>query len=117
MFTLEEWIKILTLAIALWGAILSTILAVREIKKERRSVKVTCSLGVGGPVLSDEIFQLVTIEAVNTGHRPVEIVSAGLRLSNSSYFTAVGSKRGLNYLPKKIEDGERELLSTSICLR
>jgi hypothetical protein len=97
---------VLTLLIALYGAVLSTVLALKELRKDKRQVKVTCRMALAPSPVGD-VWEFISVEAVNTGHRPVEITMAGLLMKNGDLFTQVVSKAGRNPLPKKIEDGER----------
>ena len=95
----------LTLLIAVYGASLSTVLAVREIRKERRRVAVTCRVAlVPAPV--EGVWKFVDVSAVNVGHRPVEIRAAGLNMSNGHQFTQLKNNLGPIPLPKKLEDGD-----------
>jgi hypothetical protein len=59
----------ITLFIALWGAILSTGLFVREILKEKRELRVSCNFSLATPP-TGEVWEFITITAVNVGHRP-----------------------------------------------
>jgi len=77
----------ITLGIALWGALLSTILAVRNIQKDKRQIRVSCRL------IEQTISQdgtpcnlIVGIKAVNTGHRDVRLEYAGLITKTGKYY-------------------------------
>jgi hypothetical protein len=65
-------LDVLTLIVAVWGAGLATYLAIREVKKERRQVR----------VYLDYIawYEVHEITVVNAGQRPVTIVSVGAHL-------------------------------------
>jgi len=93
----------LILLIALYGAALSTVLAVREIKREKRQIQVTCKMTLV-PAPTGGVWEFVKIHAVNTGHRPVQITSAGLNMSNGYQFIQLRSNMGPIPLPKKIDD-------------
>lgn len=98
--TLEPWLLI----IAAYGAILSTILAIHELRKDKRRVSVTCKItGIvsGGNVK----WKWIKITAVNSGHRPIVIENAGLNISGYK-LTDLKRKSELDPLPKKIGDGE-----------
>jgi hypothetical protein len=97
--------EVLTLFVAAYGAVLSTLLAIRQLRAQRRALKVSCRLAVTSQP-TGEISELVSIIAVNTGVRPVEVKMAGLLMSNKDLFTQVASRIGPNPLPKKLEDGE-----------
>ena len=61
---------IVTLSIAIWGAILSTFLALREILNEKRRIKIM--------LFSIHRLQRHKITITNTGHRPITISEIGL---------------------------------------
>jgi len=93
------------LFIAIYGALLSTIIAIREVTKDKRRVKVTCMVALS-PISSGETWEFISVDAVNIGHRPIQIKSAGLIMSDKKFFTQLANKAGRNQLPKKLEDGE-----------
>jgi hypothetical protein len=97
--------EILTLVVAVYAAILSTILGAAQFRREKRRIKVSCRLAVTA-LPAGESVELVSIEAVNTGHRPIEIRMAGLLMSNGHLFTQVASRLGPTLLPKKLYDGD-----------
>ena len=97
--------EIITLFIAIYGALLSTIIAIREITKDKRQVKIVCRYALAFPP-GDETWKFISIDVVNTGHRPIQINQAGILLSDGSSFTQLVSKVGKIPLPKKLEDGE-----------
>ena len=72
--------ELLALLIASYGAVLSTILAIRELRKDRRKVRVTCRMALA-PSPGGDVWEFVSVEAVNVGHRPVEMKMAGLLMS------------------------------------
>ena len=99
---------VLTLLVALYGVILSTVLAVRELRKDRRQLRVSCRMALApSPTPTGDMWEFVSVEVVNTGHRPIEISMAGLLMSNGYLFTQMRSNAGPLPLPKKLEDGER----------
>ena len=98
---------ILTQVLAMWGAVLSTILAIREIQKDKPRVRVSCkfatvSFPTGGS------WHGISIDAVNTGNRPVEVQEAGLLLSDGGRLVEPYTNLGPGYinLPKKLDAGE-----------
>jgi hypothetical protein len=102
----------ITLLIAAYGAVLGTVatgisvvLALKELRKEKRSVRVTCSMALVPPPAGD-VWEFVSVKAVNTGHRPVQITSAGLFMNDGNLFFQVRSNMGVLPLPKKLEDGD-----------
>lgn len=106
MITSLSTVELLTLLLALYGAVLSTVLGIRELRKDRRQIRVTCRMALT-PSPTGGVWEFVSVEAVNTGHRPVEITMAGLLMKNGNLFTQVRSNAGPLPLPKKLEDGER----------
>jgi hypothetical protein len=98
-------LEAITLLLAIYGAVLSTILAIREIRKDERKILVRCNL-VLSTIHLDEVRQHIKISAVNVGHRPVELVSTGLYLSNKLVFTPMPGGTMNVPLPKKLNDGD-----------
>src|SRR5687767_2841054 len=85
----------ITLGIAIWGALLSKILDVRNFQKDKRRIRVTCSLIE--QTLSDDGVPynlIVGIKAVNVGHRDVKVEHAGFITKSKKYYT-VDTHRGL----------------------
>ena len=77
-----QWSDILTAALALYGAVLSTLVFLDQRSKDKSQVKVSLTFGMIefiGQGLSDP--QLL-ITAANTGNRPVTLSSAFLQLPN-----------------------------------
>jgi hypothetical protein len=95
----------ITPIIAVWGAILSTALAIREILKDRRYVKVDCRMSIAVSNLGKPL-EFVSIDVVNTGQRPIQIKKAGLLLNTDELFFQIKSMAGYIPLPKKLEDSE-----------
>lgn len=98
--------EIITLVIAIYGASLSTIIAIREFTKDKRRVKVTCNYAMVFPPGSSKSWGFISIRVVNIGHRPIQINQAGILLSDGKSVTQLESKIGIIPLPKKLEDGE-----------
>jgi hypothetical protein len=65
--------EIITIVIAGWGAILSTLLVIREFKKERRELTIT--------LYSIHWTERHKITITNTGHRPITIIEIGLEIA------------------------------------
>lgn len=90
----------ITLILAIWGSILSTILAffkILEYRKDRADIKVTV---VGGykihpptTVYGDK--QLLSITAANRGRRPVTLKKAGLLLPRKGYLLCADTMTAL----------------------
>ena len=97
--------ELLTLLLALYGAIVSTVLAIRELSRDKRRLRVTCRIALT-PSPSGGVWEFVKVNAVNIGHRPIQVKMAELRMSNGDLFTQVWSNLGPLPLPRKLEDGE-----------
>ncbi len=72
-----------TAVVAVLGLALSAYALRRQVKRERRSVRVTCrySFPVGG-VAAVAPDHMVTLEVLNEGHRPVEVTQIGFELQD-----------------------------------
>jgi hypothetical protein len=74
---------VVTAAVALAGLGVSAYSVRRQVKRETRSVKVACKysfpVGAVSAVAPDE---MVTVEVLNDGHRPVEISGVGFELGD-----------------------------------
>lgn len=92
----------ITLSIALWGALLSTILAIRNFQKDKRQIRVTCCL-IEQTISQegDHTNMIVGIKAVNSGHRDVRLEYAGLITKGGKYYVS-NSKS----LPVTLSDGD-----------
>ena len=97
---------IITLFIAIYGALLSTIIAIREATKDKRRVKVVCRYAFAFPPGTNKTWKFISINVVNAGHRPIQINQAGILLSDGNSVTQLESRVGKIPLPKKLEDGE-----------
>ncbi len=101
---------IIALIIAGYGAVVSTILGINELRKSRRALRVTCRLAESLPVIiysyvdrlepreANKVFEL-EVTALNNGPRPIQITKVGLKMSDDHLFT---SRYG-EALPKKLE--------------
>ena len=118
----EVAVQVLTIILALWGAGLSTYLAIREIYKERRIIKITLEHVV--------FYDRVQARIVNIGHRPITINRIGMSLHFKdgkqiklrevvpAQFLVVGPAAELKpitdevygSLPVTLEDGQQVLL-------
>jgi len=96
--------------IAIYGALLSTVLAIRELLKGRRRIKVICNLSITVNPQNKKPWWSIAIRIINRGYRPVTITSAALLLKNGETFVqpqnAIGQKSLSDTLPQKINDGE-----------
>jgi hypothetical protein len=105
---------VLTLLLALWGAILSTYLGIREIKKEKKQLLIYLE-----HVYPAEIIQMVV---VNIGHRPITLTNAGVHLYLDSRkkipydhlpFTPILPNNEPYPFPVTLNDGEHITLAYS----
>lgn len=99
--------EILTLVAALYASILSTILGIHEISKDRRKVRMSCTFGFV-PVLGtkSEMWKFIVITIVNRGQRPIQVKGAGLLLNNGSQWTQMNNNLGRINFIQKLNDGE-----------
>jgi len=97
-------VEVITIVVALWGAGLSTALAIRDYFKDRPRLKVYSFVGEL-PVPSGKPPRFIILQVTNVGHRPITICDAGLELSNGSY-KDYNPITGPYSLPKKLEGGD-----------
>lgn len=104
-------IENIALLLAIYGAVLSTVLGLREIWKDRQNLKVSCTYGFVpmDPMkfVKDEAMKFVIIEVVNRGPRPIEIVAAGFMLSDRSIWFQVANKLGQIQMTHALNDKQR----------
>jgi hypothetical protein len=102
----------LTNQLAIYGAILSTILAiiqlirfVTEFKEKRRTLRVNFNYELASDQMGEpKLF--IRISMVNTNFRPIKIDAAGLLTVNNFEYIQEHYTAGNNPLPIKLEDGE-----------
>jgi hypothetical protein len=70
---------IIQLALASWGAILSTILGILRLSENYRRIKIS--------LIQISHVEQVQMIIVNTGHRPITIVDLGIRIIRKPYKT------------------------------
>lgn len=97
--------EILTLVIALWGAVLSTILGVHQLRRDRVQVEVKIGWAMTLSAI-DSSEEYISIQATNVGHRPVTIASGGFLTSGDDSILVIDNLPGADVLPKKLEDGD-----------
>lgn len=97
-------LDVVTLVLSVWGATLSTILALRELNKDRRKIKVF--VDYQGNISSDGDASTITVRTVNVGHRPIEIIKAGFMYERGVFDFPLTSTAGPSPLPHLLEDGE-----------
>ncbi|MEJ7816857.1 MAG: hypothetical protein WKF53_16940, partial [Rubrobacter sp.] len=104
----------LTLALAAWGAALSTLLAARQIARDRPAVKVrVLALAVApNAARTDSGGSYWKVRAINVRARPIEIDQVGLRVRGRSYKAFVPQLRSPlardkpATVPLTLQDGE-----------
>jgi hypothetical protein len=112
MISPQIW-DIFTRALAIWGALLSTILAVTEISKVRRKIKVIVDFLVQVDLEKGE-KSTISIRAVNVGPRPIEITKAGFMFENREDYLNLLRDTGTSPLPRRIEYGESVLVTFNL---
>ena len=103
--------EIVTLVLAVWGAILSTILGIREISREKRKIKVFLD--------HIDIVERDQLTVVNIGTRPITITKISCVIETKQDGTTYTEQTPGDFfhddyyksdlkipLPKKLEDGE-----------
>lgn len=91
----------ITTFIAIWGAFLSTIVAIRGYLKDKVKIKVQVKRGFIHNLPEEQLF----IKAINKGRVPVLLSSYGIRLEDGNFLFSPDTTLPLE-LPKKIEYGE-----------
>jgi hypothetical protein len=94
----------ITLAIALWGAVLATYKVISDYRKNVRNIKVEVSYGfvsMGNRVGPN----ILNIQAINTGYRDVTLNSVGLILNNKGQLIIM-DPQGNVQLPHTLEGGK-----------
>ena len=100
---------LLTLSVAAYGAILSTIVFVYSMTRERRRIVIKHSAGFVGYPTGQTSATMACLEVVNKGHRPV-VVSAPAMLTPKKRKLVFFKALGFDKFPRKLEDGEAETL-------
>lgn len=93
-------VDVLTLIFALWGAILSTILGIRELRREKRNLRVFLEF-----ITMYDRYQIVI---VNSGYRPVTISRLSIN-GLPAYKGAPDPFDGLEIGPFLTEEDEKKL--------
>jgi hypothetical protein len=95
-------------AIALLGLGLSAYSVRRQVRRETRTVKVTCRYSFPvGAVAAVAPDKMVTLEVLNDGHRPIEITGVGFELQDGRQplVMPLEFSPGAASLPRKLDDG------------
>ena len=105
-----EWTNVITAAVALYGAVLSTYTILANRKDKRRQIKVKLSNGflTSGPEISSA---MLLIDASNPGVRSVILNSAGIKLPNGKT-VVFPIPEGNVVFPHTLKEGENCLLWT-----
>jgi hypothetical protein len=102
-------LTIISLAIGGWGAIVATTLAVRQFRRDRRSLKVVCEPGENTSSAEGEGWsfdeRLVRVRAINEGRRPVEVRHVRFRTEDGAIVQPV-PVAGQPVLPELLGDGQ-----------
>jgi hypothetical protein len=70
-------VTVVSLTLALYGAGLSTYLALRQRKRDRPDLRVECYFGYHSEEEGEDVVPVITIKARNAGFRPLEVEGAG----------------------------------------
>lgn len=97
-------IGLLTVLIALYGAILSTYIFVSQKKANKRTIKVKLSTGFISMGSSLGETRLI-IEIINPGNRTVTICSTGLNLPGSKTVPSLGDNTHIK-MPHELTEGK-----------
>lgn len=65
-----SWLDVVTVILAAWGAILATILGVKEMRRESRKIKIILE--------HIDFYETCQIRIINIGHRPITIAEISL---------------------------------------
>ena len=116
---MTEWINEITPLLALWGALISTILGIIKINDMRRKILVKTKFEL---ILNEEhgISDLryfedrLTLQCMNNGKRPLEIIGCGFQLDNKQKNFYTDPAKETNELPKTINDGQNIIITIDI---
>jgi len=92
----------ITTILAIWGAILSTVLAIQRLQENRRRLKV--DIGISVAKTSAGVKKYLFIQATNISKRPISLSSYGL-LSPDGNVYLLGNESP-DPFPTQLEDGE-----------
>jgi hypothetical protein len=101
---MAEPLTFVSLGIGAWGACVATVLGVRQIRHDRRTLKVICKWGVA---TDDDgtARKVVLVRAINEGSRPVELHGVTFRFEDGKELLAV-PVAGRDDQNKLLGDGE-----------
>ncbi|MDD3421378.1 MAG: hypothetical protein PHS47_03650 [Methanocellales archaeon] len=103
-----DTVYVITIFIAVWGAFLSTILAIIKIRENRPKLKVELAprlIRGDGSILGDtDTRNVLSVSCANIGKRPITVNSCGIKLPKNKIMYILTNSP--DQLPKKLEDGE-----------
>jgi len=116
--TLEQWLGILAGVLAVYGAVLSTVVAIKQLRSEWKHVSVTLrtTFPTYGTLGRDPDFgqEAIAITVVNSGMRPVTITSMGFT-TNSGLNVLVMDDAFTHYpLPASLTQSQRVAVNASL---
>lgn len=77
----------LTLALAGYGAVLSSVLASQQLRRDRRRLKIMASTLISaGPGPDVNVQRVLEVRAINEGHRPVKVRQAAVITQDGTSF-------------------------------
>jgi hypothetical protein len=96
---------VITFAIAVYGAALSTFNLVQSITKERRQVIINQTAAFYALPAGGVGPAMVNIDVINRGHRPVVVSAPTMQMPNGRLLVFINAD-GFRDFPKRLEDGE-----------
>jgi hypothetical protein len=78
---------VVSLVIGGWGAVLATVMRVREMRHDRRSLKVTCIVAYRFPKDDKgeaKLQMAISVTAINEGRRPIEVTQVVFRRADGT---------------------------------
>ncbi len=102
-----SWVTYTAIAVAAYGAGLSTLLAIHQFRRERRRIHISIRPTFWVGESAEKSYEVLEVQAVNDGHRPVEIRQAGVvtirgTIYHPSWVVLDESRKA----PRLIADGE-----------
>jgi len=97
--------ELMTLTLALWGAILSTILGLNELWSRRKKLKVKNEIFYD-TLTGEGLEAFYTLSCVNIGERIIRLQNFGLLLPNKEKFCFNDNSSKPVNLPMNLSDGE-----------
>ena len=102
--------QIATIIIAVYGAFLSTSLALYKISSDRKRLKVNLNIGVVPDGLNTP-HKVLFLSCSNLGKRPITLQSYGIEMPNRRFLFFINESH--DSLPKTLSDGEGCTLSSN----